>query len=110
MPSTTPGSVPRVSVGRLVDARGRARPASELGEAEVEDLDAAVARDEEVLGLQVAVDDALLVRGGQAVRDLDRVVDRLARRQSAPPDARAQGLALEQLLDDVGRAVRLPMS
>ncbi len=35
-------------------------------QAEVEDLDAAVAREEDVLGLEVAVDDALVVRRGQA--------------------------------------------
>ena len=77
----------------------------QLREAEVEDLDAPVLRDEEVLGLQVAVDDALLVRGGEAVRDLHRVVDGLARRQPATGEHRAQRLALEQLLDDVGSVV-----
>ena len=84
----------------------RLRPRSfadlgELGQAEVEDLDAPVLRDEEVLGLQVPVDDPLLVRGGEAVRDLHRIVDRLARRKPATREHRAQRLALEQLLDDV---------
>ena len=79
----------------------------QLGEAEVEDLDAAVAGDEEVLGLQVPVDDALLVRGGEAVGDLERVVDGLAVGKLASGEDGAQGLALEQLLDDVGRAVAL---
>ena len=55
----------------------------ELREAEVEDLHAAVVRDEDVLGLQVPVDDPLLVRGREAVDDLERVVDRLARRELA---------------------------
>ena len=82
---------------------GRRRSA-ELGEAEVENLDAAVAGDEEVLGLQVAVDDALLVRRGQAAGDLDRVVDRLARGQRAARERVAQRLALEQLGDDVRHA------
>ena len=77
----------------------------QLGEAEVEDLDAAVLRDEEVLGLQVAVDDPLLVRRGEAVRDLQRVVDRLSRRQLPARERRAQRLAFEQLLNDVGRAL-----
>src|SRR5262249_50738123 len=50
----------------------------ELGEAEVQDLDAAVSRDEEVLGLQVPMNDALLVGRGEAGGDLETVVDGLA--------------------------------
>ena len=42
----------------------------QLGETEVEDLHAPVGRDEDVLRLQVAMDDALLVRGREAARDL----------------------------------------
>ena len=57
-------------------------------EAEVEDLHAAVAGEEDVLGLEVAVDDALLVRGGEAVRrsaiaHSAALRDRAARRSSA---------------------------
>ena len=55
----------------------------QLRETEVEDLDAPVLRQEQVLGLQVAVDDPLLVRRGEAPRDLHRVVDRLAHRERA---------------------------
>ena len=77
----------------------------ELGEAEVEDLDAAVVRDEEVLRLQIPVDDPLLVRRGEPVRDLERVVGRLAGGELAAGQGRAEGLALEELLDDVGSAV-----
>ena len=55
-PEDVPGAVKAgVRSGRLVSSV-RAHP---LREAEVEDLHAAVVRDEEVLGLQVAVDDAL---------------------------------------------------
>ncbi len=79
----------------------------QLGEAEVEDLHPAVVGDEDVLGLQVPVDDSLLVRGGEAVDDLERVVDRLALREAAAREGRAQRLAFEELLDDVGRAVVL---
>ena len=77
----------------------------ELGEAEVQDLDAAVLGDEEVLGLQISMDDPLLVRRSEAVGDLDRVVDRLALGQSASGKPRAQRLALEQLRDDIGLAL-----
>src|SRR5262245_65530882 len=48
---------------------------SQLGEAEVEDLDPAVPGQEEVLRLQVAVDDPLVVGGGETARDLDRVLE-----------------------------------
>ena len=51
------------------------------GEPEVEDLRAAVGGDEDVVGLQIAVDDALRMRGRQALRDLDGQVGRLARRR-----------------------------
>ena len=50
----------------------------------------------------------LVVRGGEAVRDLQRVLDGLARRERA--DGReplAQRLALEQLHDGVGDAAVL---
>ena len=102
---TTPGSVAgrrrrhaRLLARRLLGVR-------QLGEAEVEDLHPAVLRDEKVLRLQVPVDDPLLVRGGQAVRDLQRVVDRLARRQLPARERRPQRLSFQQLADDVGRAV-----
>src|SRR5262249_41077098 len=61
----------------------------ELGQTEVEDLDPPVSRDEQVLGLQIAMDDPLLVRGGEALRDLDRVVDGRPRREPSAPPARA---------------------
>ena len=54
-----------------------------LGEAEVEHLDLAVRRDLDVGGLEVAVDDALLVgfleRLGDLLRDGERLVDRESR-------------------------------
>ena len=71
----------------------------QLRQAEVEDLDAAVGRDEEVVGLQVAVDDALFVRGRERLDDLDGVVERLAQREPAGAEEVAQRVALEKLLD-----------
>jgi hypothetical protein len=49
-------------------------------EAEVEDLGSPVSRQEDVLGLEVSVDDPLLVGGREPSRDLDRDLHRLARR------------------------------
>ena len=59
----------------------------QLGQAEVEDLDAAVLRDEQVLGFQIPVDDPLFVRRGEAVSDLQRVVDRLLAAAACPPES-----------------------
>ena len=83
---------------------GRSR-VDALGQAEVEDLDVAVVRHEDVLGLQVPVDDALAVRGGEALRDLERPVDRLLLRHGRAVELAAQRLALEQLRHGVGDAV-----
>ena len=52
-------------------------PASQ---AEVEDFDEAVLRDEEVLGLQVPMHDSAGMRGGEAAGDLPRVVGGFSRR------------------------------
>ena len=92
------GARRRVDVG-LDLAQGQ------LGDAEVEHLEAAVAGEEEVLGLQIAVHDPALVRDGEGARDLERPLPGLARRERARAQALAQGLPLEQLGDDVGRAV-----
>ena len=75
-------AVPGDSVGSVAGIDRRVGAVLEqLGQAEVQNLDAAVGGDEEVLRLQVAMDDALLVRRRQAVRDL--------RRRSRPPCAPA---------------------
>ena len=80
----------------------------QLRETEVQDLDPPVLRQKDVLGLQVPVHDPLLVRRGQSLRDLHRVVDRLARGDRARAQAAAQRLAFEQLRHDVRRAVVRP--
>ncbi len=77
----------------------------QLRETEVEDLDPAFVRDENVLGLQVPVHDSLVVRCGEAVRNLDRVVDRPARREPASRQSRPERLALQELRDDVRSAL-----
>ena len=75
------------------------------GQPEVEDLDAAVARDEEVVRLQIAMHDLLVVRGGQADGDLDADLDRLARRGRSSLEPLPQRLALEQLRHGIGRSL-----
>jgi hypothetical protein len=77
-------------------------------EAEVEDLHEAVAGDENVLRLQVAVDDPAVVRRGGAACDLQRVFDRLARRQGGFRQPVAHRHAFEQLHHGVWNSVLNP--
>ena len=56
---------------------------------------------EDVLRLQIAVDDALLVRGGEAAHDLEAVLNRLACGQGTGRHPRAQRVAVEQFRDRV---------
>ena len=81
---------------------------NQLCQPEVQDLDASILRDEEVLGLQVPVHDPLLVGGGEAVRDLDRVFDRLPLGQRAGGDPPPQRFPFEQLRDDIGSSLVRP--
>jgi hypothetical protein len=81
-----------------------------LGDAEVEDLgalaagDLAVGHEEDVLGLEIAVDDASPVGGVERRRDLAQDPQRVLGRQATEAlEARVEGLALEELHDDVGR-------
>ena len=59
-----------------------ARRARQLGQTEVEQLDPLL-REQDVGGLQIAVDDALAVRGVERLADLHAVRDRLVDRQRA---------------------------
>ena len=60
-----------------------------------------VAGEEDVLRLEVAMDDAALVRRGQPARELRAEVERAARRDGPFANPRAQRLAFQQLGDDV---------
>ena len=84
-------------MGSSVDAR--AGSSFSLRQAEVEDLDDPIGAEEHVLGLQVAVDDAARVRGGETARDLLGHIERLARR---PGDPRSQCLAQRRAGQEFG--------
>ena len=73
----------------------------QLGEAEIEDLQPSLVRDEEVLRLHVAVDHAVLVRCRQTFRQVDGVTERRFQRQRLAVEALAQRRAVQQLRDDV---------
>ena len=72
----------------------------ELGQTEVENLHPTVARDEHVLWLEIAVNDAFLVRRGKAACQLNRVINGPADRQRR--NFLAERLALQEFRDDVG--------
>ena len=83
----------------------------QLRQAKVENLDAIVAGDENVLGFQIAMGDPLFVGRGKPVRDRQRQLNRLANPERTGTQPIAQRLALEQLRHDEGRGRRaVPMS
>ena len=71
----------------------------QLGQAEVEHLDHAIGRDLDVGRLQIAMDDALLVRRFERLGDLPRNRHRLVQRQRPAGDPIGQRLALDQFED-----------
>jgi len=79
----------------------------QLGQAEVENLHPPIGGDHHVLGLEIAVRDALGVRGGEPLCDGARVLHGLARRQRAAFQRYAECRAIEQFLDQIER-VGLP--
>ncbi len=85
--------------------RGRHRRTGLPREAEVQDLHRAVGGDEDVLRLQIAVGDLPVVCGGQAAGHLRGDLQRLALRQRAAVQPRAQRLSLQQLQHGVRGAV-----
>jgi len=81
-------------------------PESGAGEAEVHELDA-VRSEEHVRRLEVPVDEAMLVKGGQGVQDRERDVDGPGGGQGLASQPLGEGLALEQLHGDEGQPVVL---
>ena len=78
---------------------------AELGQAEIENLRVAVRRDDHVLRLDVAVDDAGLVRGGQGRGDLCADFDDVGDRHRAAANALAERLAIDHLHGDEAKVV-----
>ena len=93
---------------RRVRDVGRGRAERErLREAEVEELDLAFRGHVDVRGLEVAVEDALGVRGLERVRDLEREADRLVDRDGSARDALLERLAGDELEDEEAQGVDL---
>ncbi len=80
----------------------------ELRETEVGDLREARSRDEDVFGLQIAVDDSLLVRGGESGRDLFRELERLPCGHRSFAEEAPEIRSVDELASEVEDAVRLP--
>ena len=95
-----------MSVGDVRIARRRTSPFEGFGQTEVEHFHRAVGAHLDVRGLQIAVDDALLVRGFERVGDLPGDRQRLSERHRPARDPLREILALDQLqhegLDAVG--------
>jgi hypothetical protein len=87
---------------RGAGARLVAAGLAHAGDAEVEELHHALARDEDVRGLEIAVDDALRVEARQRLEDVGGDAERLDRRHLSvlPLPELLHRLALEQLHDE----------
>ena len=92
--------------GRLVGTLRHAVDALEqLGQAEVGQLGVAVLRDEDVVRLDVAVDDARSVRGGQAVGDADQEFDDLPPCVTRRIRPRLERAAVDELRDEIRTSI-----
>ena len=85
--------------GVPIDALGAVLLLDERGETEVEDLRGAVVVDDDVGGLDVAVEDAAPVRGGEPAREVDADGERAAPFER--PRQRGERLAAHELADEV---------
>ena len=74
-------------------------------QAEIEHLDAVVLRDHDVVGLEIAMEDAPIVRRGQPFGHFRGNAQRVLRRQRLAVHQRAQVLAVDQLHGDPGEAL-----
>src|SRR5262249_353618 len=98
------------AVGRWPDHRRRVRECvrtravAVLREAEVKDLHHVSWRDDDVGRLEIAVDEAALVRGVEGVGNLTGDRDGLTRRQRSPADAIGERLAVDQFQHERGDA------
>ena len=75
-----------------------------LSQTEVQNLDPAVFRDEEILRLEVTMNDAFVVGSCEPMRDLNSVIDGFADRNRATLQDIPQRFANEQFRDQIRRA------
>ena len=87
---------------RIVD-----RILCQLRQTKIQNLDSPIFRDENILRLQIAVDDSLLMCRRQPVCDMHSVVESLALRQHASVQHLAQAFAFQKLGNQKRSAVVL---
>ena len=111
MPAITPSRVSSIVIGGICErvASGALAP-KHLRQAEVEHLHGAVRRDLDVRRLQIAVDDALLVRRFERLRDLARDRECLLNRQRTPGQTLGERRAFDELEHEAADAVGLLQS
>ena len=88
-------------------ASSRGGIAIDFGEAEIEQLGLAALGDENIRGLDIAVNDAFGVRGFERVGDLDAEIEKLLGLERAAFDAMLERFAFEQLHGDERLAIVL---
>jgi hypothetical protein len=82
--------------GRSAGHFRRAGGGDQLRQPKIQNLHVPVFADEHVLRLQVAMDDAFLMRRSQAARNLAAVIDRFAQRQNPVAHRLPQCLSFQQ--------------
>ena len=82
----------RVLRDRAIDGGGRSDGRGVLRQAEVENLQASVARHEQVLRLQVAMDDSFFVRGGKTMGNLYPAISIALRAGIGPASSRSRNV------------------
>ena len=111
VPRIDPSRVPpTVIVGDCVKSAVPTSPVATLRQTKVEHFDDAVGRDLDVRRLQIAVDDALLVRGFERIRYLARQCQSFIQAHGSARDSVGQRLAVDQFEHQrAARRRRLPV-
>ena len=102
MPKTRPGSVCKARVGISAPEAGLVW-LRKLGQAEIENLDAPVFGQENILWLKITMSDALIVRSRESAGHLQSVVGGFARRHRSRLDALAKSFSLQKFRYHVER-------
>ena len=108
VPTIMPGRVCPAESVRVTASAVRGFP--EFGQTEIRELGVAVFRHQDVLGLDVPVDDAGGMCGGQAVGHACQELDNLSPRALGGPSPVLERAAVDELGDQILTAIDLPTS
>jgi len=97
----------QAGIGEGVAEEGIVAIGDELGEAEIENFDGAAFGDDDVGGLDVAMDDAFLVSGTEGIGELNADIDGARNGEFALREDLVEGQAFEELHGDEGDAFML---